>query len=154
MKYRLRRYESGTMCRMALAYTPELPNSHLLISFELLEVPESCFQNPKRKAPQDSRSARIIYPLSRSSPQGRRRMAAIYSRSSRCERRPRRSCVAGPVVHHILPTAGYRLRRKAQISSTPMAWISSGAAGYRSLFCPARLRPHCLGKQSPRTETA
>jgi|GEM_PF-6658512 len=23
-KYRLRRYESGTMCRMALAYTPEL----------------------------------------------------------------------------------------------------------------------------------
>ena len=24
MKYRLRRYESGTMCRMALAYTPEL----------------------------------------------------------------------------------------------------------------------------------
>ena len=30
MKYRLRRYESGTMCRMALAYTPELPNSNLL----------------------------------------------------------------------------------------------------------------------------
>ena len=29
MKYRLRRYESGTMCRMALAYTPELPNSNL-----------------------------------------------------------------------------------------------------------------------------
>ena len=24
MKYRLLRYESGTMCRMALAYTPEL----------------------------------------------------------------------------------------------------------------------------------
>ena len=36
----------------------------------------------------------FIYPLSRRSPQGRRRMAAIYSRSSRCERRPRRSCVA------------------------------------------------------------
>ena len=33
MKYRLRRYESGTMCRMALAYTPELPNSNLVNLF-------------------------------------------------------------------------------------------------------------------------
>ena len=46
------------------------------------------------EAPKPFRFRGFIYPLSRRSPQGRRRMAAIYSRSSRSERRPRRSCVA------------------------------------------------------------
>ena len=41
---------------------------------------------------------------------------------------------------HVRAQRGYRLHRQAQISSTPQAWISSGrpAAGFRSLWCPAR----------------
>ena len=57
-----------------------------------IQNPTSKIQNDE--APKPFRFRGFIYPLSRRSPQGRRRMAAIYSRSSRCERRPRRSCVA------------------------------------------------------------